>query len=158
MKNKLKNTAALALALGGLAIQTNSFAADTAVTYHTTKVDGLTLFYREAGEPSRPTIVLLHGFPSSSHMYRNLIPKLASQYHVIAPDYPGFGYSDQPAAADFAYTFDHLAAVTDDLLNSLNLEQYSHLYSGLWLAGRLPIVRETSRQNPGHHHAERQRL
>jgi pimeloyl-ACP methyl ester carboxylesterase len=95
------------------------------VSYHNVKVDGLNLFYREAGNPARPTVVLLHGFPSSSHMYRNLIPKLAAHYHVIAPDYPGFGYSDQPAAADFGYTFDHLAAVTDDLLNSLNLGKYS---------------------------------
>jgi pimeloyl-ACP methyl ester carboxylesterase len=125
MKNQLKLIAAAALALGGSHIQSNVFAADTAATYHTTQVDGLNLFYREAGDPSRPTIVLLHGFPSSSHMFRNLIPKLATKYHVIAPDYPGFGYSDQPSATDFAYTFDHLAAVTDDLLNSLHLEKYS---------------------------------
>jgi pimeloyl-ACP methyl ester carboxylesterase len=126
MKNKLKSLATVALAAGNLAVQNHSFAANTpAVTYHTVKVDGLNLFYREAGEPSRPTIVLLHGFPSSSHMYRDLIPKLALKYHVIAPDYPGFGYSDQPAVTDFAYTFDHLAAITDDLLNSLRLDRYS---------------------------------
>jgi pimeloyl-ACP methyl ester carboxylesterase len=117
---------ALALTTGSLAVQNNSFAGEVnRVTYHTNKIDGLNIFYREAGDPSRPTIVLLHGFPSSSHMYRDLIPKLAAKYHVIAPDYPGFGYSDQPAAADFAYTFDHLAAVTDDLLNSLKLDKYS---------------------------------
>jgi pimeloyl-ACP methyl ester carboxylesterase len=125
MKTKLKSIAALALAIGSLNLQSQSFAADTAVTYHTTKIDGLNLFYREAGDPKQPTVVLLHGFPSSSHMYRDLIPKLAAKYHVIAPDYPGFGYSDQPSVADFAYTFDHLAAITDDLLNSLNLEKYS---------------------------------
>lgn len=126
MKNKLKSPTAVVVAAGSLAGQENSLAADApVVTYHTTKLDGLNLFYREAGEPSRPTIVLLHGFPSSSHMYRDLIPKLARKYHVIAPDYPGFGYSDQPAVADFAYTFDHLAAVTDDLLNSLKLDRYS---------------------------------
>ena len=125
MKNTLKLIAATALAAASLTIPSQAFAADTAVTYHTTKVDGLNIFYREAGEPSRPTVVLLHGFPSSSHMYRNLIPKLAGKYHVIAPDYPGFGYSDQPSVTDFAYTFDHLAAVTDDLLNSLKLERYS---------------------------------
>ena len=125
MKNPLKKFASLLPAVVGLCLQTQSLAADTAVTFHTVKVDGLNLFYREAGEPSHPTIVLLHGFPSSSHMYRDLIPKLAAKYHVIAPDYPGFGYSDQPSVTDFAYTFDHLAAVTDDLLNSLKLEQYS---------------------------------
>jgi len=126
MKNNLNTIGALAVAVGSFLSPLNLFAADTpAITYHTVKVDGLNLFYREAGEPSRPTIVLLHGFPSSSHMYRDLIPKLAVKYHVIATDYPGFGYSDQPAATDFAYTFDHLAAVTDDLLNLLNLDKYS---------------------------------
>ena len=126
MKNKLKSIAAGALLAAGLISPSHLLAAEaSATTYHTVKVDGLSLFYREAGEPSRPTIVLLHGFPSSSHMYRNLIPKLAVQYHVIAPDYPGFGYSEQPAVTDFAYTFDHLAAVTDDLLNSLGLQKYS---------------------------------
>ena len=125
MKSTLQTIVALALAAASLAIQSPSSAADTAVTYHTTKIEGLNLFYREAGDPARPTIVLLHGFPSSSHMYRDLIPKLAVSYHIIAPDYPGFGLSDQSSAADFAYTFDHLAAVVDDLLNSLKLEKYS---------------------------------
>ena len=95
------------------------------VTYHTATVDGVKVFYREAGSPKKPTIVLLHGFPSSSHMYRNLIPKLADAYHVIAPDYPGYGYSDEPPANQFQYTFDHLAQVTDDLLNALKLQRYS---------------------------------
>ena len=95
------------------------------VTYHTTKIDGLHLFYREAGDPSRPNVVLLHGFPSSSHMYRNLIPRLATKYHVIAPDMPGFGQSDQPSTDKFAYTFDHLAEVMDALLSSLKLDRYA---------------------------------
>ena len=126
MKNQLKHFVALALATGSLAVLNNSFAADMpTTTYHTAKIDGLNLFYREAGDPSRPTIVLLHGFPSSSHMFRDLIPKLAAKYHVIAPDYPGFGFSDQPSGTTFAYTFDHLAAVTDDLLDSLKLERYA---------------------------------
>ena len=126
MKNKTKHFVTLALAAGSLAVLNNSFAADVpATTYHAAKIDGLNLFYREAGDPSRPTIVLLHGFPSSSHMFRDLIPKLAAKYHVVAPDYPGFGYSDQPSAAGFAYTFDQLAAVTDDLLDSLKLERYA---------------------------------
>ncbi len=126
MKDELKSSDALAVAEGSLAGQNKSGAANVAATtYHTIQIDGLNIFYREAGDPARPTIVLLHGFPSSSHMFRDLIPKLAAKYHVIAPDYPGFGYSDQPAVSDFAYTFDHLAAVVDDLLNTLNLERYS---------------------------------
>lgn len=95
------------------------------VTYHTAQVDGVDVFYREAGDPVKPTIVLLHGFPSSSHMFRNLIPRLAEQYHVIAPDYPGFGYSGQPDPKQFAYTFDHLADVIDDLLGALKVDRYA---------------------------------
>jgi pimeloyl-ACP methyl ester carboxylesterase len=126
MKLRLTKLIPLALAVAALGLTQRSQAAGPAtVTYHTAKVDGLNIFYREAGDPSRPAIVLLHGFPSSSHMYRELIPKLAVKYHVIAPDYPGFGYSEQPPVSDFAYTFDHLAAVTDDLLDSLKLERYA---------------------------------
>jgi pimeloyl-ACP methyl ester carboxylesterase len=126
MKNKIKTIGALGFAIANLVLAQQDFAANAVtVSYHTVKVDGLNLFYREAGDPSRPTIVLLHGFPSSSHMYRNLIPRLAAEYHVVAPDFPGYGYSDQPAEAVFGYTFDHLAAVTDDLLNTLKLERYS---------------------------------
>ena len=125
MKLTWLTLAALVLTAASLGIHTPARAADPAVTHHTTKIAGLNLFYREAGDPARPTIVLLHGFPSSSHMYRDLIPKLAVQYHVIAPDYPGFGLSDQPPVAEFAYTFDHLAAVTDEFLNSLKLAKYS---------------------------------
>jgi pimeloyl-ACP methyl ester carboxylesterase len=79
-------------------------------------VHGLKLFYREAGSKTAPTIVLLHGFPSSSHMFRDLIPQLAGTFHVIAPDYVGFGYSDAPDVSTFEYTFDHLAAVIEELL------------------------------------------
>src|ERR1700733_873622 len=85
-------------------------------TYNYAQVNGYKMFYREAGDPSAPTIVLLHGFPSSSHMYRDLIPKLADKLHVIAPDYIGFGYSDAPTAGDFSYTFDNLAAQVEALL------------------------------------------
>lgn len=94
-------------------------------TYHRVVVDGLHLFYREAGEPSRPVMLLLHGFPSASHMFRNLIPLLAGQYHVIAPDFVGFGQSDAPT--DFAYTFDHLTEITTAMLTALNITQY-YLY------------------------------
>jgi pimeloyl-ACP methyl ester carboxylesterase len=77
-------------------------------TYHTVKVDRLSIFYRAAGAKDNPTILLLHGFPTSSHMYRNLIPFLADCYHLIAPALPGFGFSDAPEREQFTYTFDHL--------------------------------------------------
>jgi pimeloyl-ACP methyl ester carboxylesterase len=95
------------------------------VFYRTAKVEGLNLFYREAGPKDAPAVVLLHGFPSSSHMFRNLIPVLATRYHVIAPDYPGFGYSDAPAADGFEYTFDHLANVVDRFLEQKGIARYS---------------------------------
>src|ERR1041384_3720692 len=79
--------------------------------YQTIEVNGLTLFYREAGSAASPTILLLHGFPTSSHMFRNLIPKLAGNYHVVAPDLPGFGFSESPSHAEFKYTFENLARV-----------------------------------------------
>src|ERR1700678_2086932 len=79
------------------------------VNYSTIKVDGLAIAYREAGDPASPKIVLLHGFPSSSHQYRNLLPALADKFHVIAPDYPGFGNSDMPDPATYSYTFDKLS-------------------------------------------------
>src|SRR5229473_4292714 len=95
------------------------------VTYHTAQVDGLKIFYREAGPKSAPTLVLLHGFPSSSHMFRNLIPALSDKYHVIAPDYPGFGYSDSPSPEQYAYTFDHLADTVDHFLDQQGITKYS---------------------------------
>src|SRR5271167_1028489 len=82
-----------------------------AVKYSALTVDGLNIANREAGKPGSPKLVLLHGFPSSSHQYRNLIPALADRFHVISPDYPGFGNSDAPGPRDFAYTFDHLAEI-----------------------------------------------
>jgi pimeloyl-ACP methyl ester carboxylesterase len=89
-------------------------------------VRGLKIFYREAGSKASPTIVLLHGFPSSSHMFRDLIPQLAHKFHVIAPDYVGFGYSDAPDAGKFDYTFDNLAAYIDELLfGVLGLKSFS---------------------------------
>ncbi len=95
------------------------------ISYRYKNVGDVNIFYREAGSPSRPTVVLLHGFPSSSHMYRDLIPKLAGRYHVIAPDMPGFGYSDQPALDKFEYTFAHLTDVMDDFLNAIGVHKYS---------------------------------
>ena len=95
------------------------------VMYHTAQVDGLKIFYREAGPKNAPTLVLLHGFPSSSHMFRELIPRLSDKYHVVAPDYPGYGYSDAPSTEHFAYTFDHLADVVDHLLDQQGITKYS---------------------------------
>jgi pimeloyl-ACP methyl ester carboxylesterase len=95
-------------------------------TYHHANVKGHKLFYREAGSKDSPAIVLLHGFPSSSHMFRDLIPQLSDKFHVIAPDYLGFGYSDAPSMQEFEYTFDNLAARVEDLLfENLRLKQFS---------------------------------
>lgn len=93
-------------------------------SYRTTTVDGLKIFYREAGSPDKQTIVLLHGFPASSHMFRELIPALATDYHVIAPDYPGFGYSDSPTVDAFDYTFDNLANIVGRLLEAKGRNRY----------------------------------
>lgn len=93
--------------------------------YKTVEVDGLDIFYREAGPEGAPTILLLHGFPTSSHMFRNLIPALSDQFHLIAPDYPGFGNSAMPTVDEFDYTFDNLAEVMEGFIQKLGLEQYS---------------------------------
>jgi len=95
-----------------------------AVAYRRAAISGLDIFYRDAGPADAPVIVLLHGFPSSSHMFRDLIPALADRYRVIAPDYPGFGYSSAPAPEDFAYGFDALADVVEALLADLGLRRY----------------------------------
>ena len=95
------------------------------VHYRSTTVEGLNIAYREAGPADAPAIVLLHGFPTSSHMFRNLIPRLADRYHVIAPDYPGFGNSDAPPHDEFTYTFDHLADVIEQLLKQLQVDRYT---------------------------------
>jgi len=97
----------------------------TQTYYHTLAVDGIDIFYREAGAKEKPVIVLLHGYPSSSHMFRNLIPELAKKYHVIAPDYPGFGHSGNPDHQKFAYTFDKFAELIDKLLVSLGIDKYA---------------------------------
>ncbi len=97
----------------------------TSVRYHTVTIDGVDVFYREAGRKDAPAILLLHGFPTSSHMYRNLIPALADKYRVIAPDYPGFGHSATPDRAAFAYTFDNYAKLVDGLTEKLGVDRYA---------------------------------
>ena len=95
------------------------------VRYNTIRVNELDIFYREAGADDAPTILLLHGFPTSSNMFRNLIPRLATSFHVVAPDYPGFGYSSMPSHEDFAYTFENLTNVVEQLVDRLGLTSYT---------------------------------
>lgn len=97
----------------------------TTVHHRYATVQGQRLFYREAGPDGAPAVVLLHGFPTSSFMFRNLIPLLGDRYHVIAPDYLGFGLSDAPSVEEFRYTFDALAGLTADLLNQLGVTRYA---------------------------------
>ncbi|MEH1901628.1 MAG: alpha/beta hydrolase [Nostoc sp.] len=94
-------------------------------TYSTVSIDGLDIFYREAGSRNNPTILLLHGFPTSSHMFRNLIPTLADRFHLVAPDYPGYGNSSMPTVNEFDYTFDHLAQIVEKFITAINLKRYS---------------------------------
>ena len=112
--------------------------------YRTAKVDGLEIFYREAGRATDPTILFLHGFPTSSYMFRDLIPLLADRFHVVAPDYPGFGYSSSPSVTEFEYTFDHLADVMEHFTDAIGLGRFA-LYAqdfggpvGFRLAARRP--------------------
>jgi pimeloyl-ACP methyl ester carboxylesterase len=112
--------------------------------YRTAEIDGLKIFYREAGNERNPTLLLLHGFPASSFMFRELIDRLADQFHLVAPDYPGFGYSDAPSHRAFSYTFDHLADVIEKFTDKLRLRRYG-LYMqdfggpvGFRLANRRP--------------------
>lgn len=116
----------------------------SAVHHHTVQIQGQDVFYREAGDPARPTVVLLHGFPTSSAMFRNLIPALAADYHVIAPDHIGFGQSAMPKVDEFDYSFEKLTEITLELLNTLGLDKFA-LYIqdygapiGLRIASRNP--------------------
>src|SRR5271163_4752613 len=95
------------------------------IFYRTIQVDGLSIFYREAGLKDAPTLLLLHGLPSSSRMFEPLLTRLSDRYHVVAPDYPGFGHSDWPDPKKFAYTFDHVASVMGDFTQSIGLSRYT---------------------------------
>ncbi|MBW4639218.1 MAG: alpha/beta hydrolase [Gloeocapsa sp. UFS-A4-WI-NPMV-4B04] len=94
-------------------------------TFHTITIDGLDIFYREAGSRDNPTILLLHGFPTSSHMFHNLISSLADKFHLVAPDYPGYGNSSMPTVNEFDYTFDHLAEIVEKFITAIDLKKYS---------------------------------
>ncbi len=110
-----------------LGFATTSFAAQplNAVSYKTVTIDGLDIFYREAGNPKHPTILLLHGFPTSSHMFRDLITALSDRFHLVAPDYPGYGYSSMPTVNQFDYSFDNLANVVEKFIDQVGLKKYS---------------------------------
>jgi pimeloyl-ACP methyl ester carboxylesterase len=95
------------------------------VHYRTAAVDSHRIFYREAGDPQHPTLLLLHGFPTSSHMFRHLIPLLEDRFHIVAPDLPGFGFSDSPDRAQFQYTFDNLAKVIAGFTDAIGLSRYA---------------------------------
>jgi pimeloyl-ACP methyl ester carboxylesterase len=97
---------------------------NTRTLHKTVTVDDLSIFYREAGDPSNPKMLLLHGFPSSSHQYRNLISELADQFHIVAPDYPGFGNSDLPSPDEFTYTFDRLSEIMEDFLKTIGFTHF----------------------------------
>ena len=126
----LKSLLAIMVLLIAL-IYSSSHASELGVTnqtqtlHKTINVDGVDIFYREAGPKDAPTILLLHGFPTSSHMFRNLIPALADRFHLVAPDYPGFGNSEQPAMDKFEYTFDNLANVMENFVDKLGIQKYS---------------------------------
>jgi pimeloyl-ACP methyl ester carboxylesterase len=138
MKLRILCAAAAALLAVGAAhaasaAPSTSESTNATTTYHRVTVDGVGIFYREAGPKNAPTIVLLHGYPSSSREFDQLIPLLATRYHLIAPDFPGFGQSDSPSPATYTYTFDHLAQTTNGLLEQLGINKYAlylHDYGG----------------------------
>lgn len=122
MKSKLMMLLALLLSINLVSAQIPNI---TGVRYGTVKIEGLNIFYREAGSPDKPTLLLLHGFPTSSHMFRNLMQALQDKYHLIAPDYPGYGASSMPLVTEFDYTFDHLAKIVDQFAIAKGLNKYS---------------------------------
>lgn len=126
VKSRILLTIILALSILGTTMADAQSLSSTraTTTFHTVDISGVKIFYREAGPKNGPTLLLLHGFPSSSRMFDPLIPLLADRYHIIAPDYPGFGNSDAPPPSQFDYTFDHLATVIDGLTQSLGLKSY----------------------------------
>src|ERR1700759_525621 len=109
----------------GLAAQREAERMEQQVSYRTVDVDGVSIFYREAGPKGAPTILLLHGLPSSSRMFQPLLTRLADKYHLVAPDYPGFGHSDWPDPEQFAYTFDHIAQLMNGFTEALGLLHYT---------------------------------
>lgn len=114
--------AVFGIALVGAAARAESI---TGIEYKTVQIEDVEIFYREAGDPRNPTILLLHGFPTSSHMFRELIPALADEYHLVAPDYPGYGFSSMPKVDEFEYTFDNVARLIGEFVDEVGLDHYS---------------------------------
>jgi pimeloyl-ACP methyl ester carboxylesterase len=108
------------------------------ITHQTVKVRDLDVSYREAGPKDARAVLLLHGFPTSSQMFRNLIPSLADRYRMLAPDYPGFGHSSMPSRDEFAYTFDNLVAVVEEFTTTLGVSKYALYVQDYGAPGRLP--------------------
>ena len=126
MKKIIKiNALAIAALFTLLLFSSNSKAQGNLVLSKTTEVNGVKIFYREAGSKDAPTILLLHGYPTSSHMFRNLMRDLSDDYHLIAPDYPGFGNSEQPPMDQFDYTFDNMALIVEGFLDNLAIDKFS---------------------------------
>jgi pimeloyl-ACP methyl ester carboxylesterase len=115
----------LLIVTAGLAQATLAAEPSHNVRYLTIEIDGVDIFYREAGDPHNPTILLLHGFPTSSHMFRELIPALADRFHLVAPDYPGYGFSAMPTVDEFDYSFDNIAGLMEQFVDEIGLEHYS---------------------------------
>lgn len=115
-------SAAIVLGVGSSSARSST---SSSTTFHTVAADGVNVFCREAGPKDAPTLLLLHGFPSSSRMFDTLIPLLADKYHLVAPDYPGFGLSDSPPPSGYAYTFDHIANTVDHFTETLGPTRYS---------------------------------
>ena len=115
------------LAAMGIAYTDSAARAENApgVTYKTVTIEDVDIFYREAGDPDRPTLLLLHGFPTSSHMFRDLITELADEFHLVAPDYPGYGFSSMPAVDEFDYSFDNVARIMERFVDTIGLDRYS---------------------------------
>ena len=128
------------------------------IRYQHAIVDGSKIFYREAGPKTAPAILLLHGFPTSSHMFRDLIPALADRYHVVAPDLPGFGFSDAPDRKRFRYTFENLAKVIDRFTQTIGLERYAIYVFDYGAPVGLRLALAHPERITDHHLAERQRL
>jgi len=117
-------TVAFAMTVGVNA-QRKAGSMEQQVSYRTVIVEGISIFYREAGPKTAPTILLLHGLPSSSRMFQPLLTRLADNYHLVVPDYPGFGHSDWPDPKQFAYTFDHIAQLMNGFTESLGISHYA---------------------------------
>ena len=126
--------------------------------HRSVNIDGLDIFYREAGSAAAPTILLLHGFPTSSHMFRNLIPRLADRFHLVAPDYPGYGASSMPGLDEFEYSFDNLARVVERFLEKLEIDRYSIYLMDYGAPVGYRVAGESARARGIADHPERQRL